>query len=848
MLPLPENRPPERPSALDQAVCRYVALSSRRAGTLLAVFAALAVLSLWPTIQLLGNLHTDLVALLPMGHPAVEALRQVGPRQISSTNLVVILESPDPKANRRLAEALRPPLDALRGSLFTDIQWQPDNEVGEFLYRTRFLYAERDDLEAAEVLLERILARRTSPLLVDLEGDAEAELAKLRQRLRPRELPAVATVTGPKQAAPSYFEHHPANRPTHYLGIMLWRRSDGLATLGDQATLDAVRGLVAQTQPSRFHPQMKVEYSGAIAMALAEQRAVRDDLSLASGLCAALVLLSIFCFFRRLTVLLAVGAPAVFGLLLTLAITYLTLGSLNANSAFLISIILGNGINSPIVLLARYGEERRAGQPFSTAMHTAIGATRRGTLTAMAAASLAYGSLMLTSLRGLSQFGFIGGIGMLLVWLVTFALVPPLVAWAERWSPRSMTAAHPPLRTPFALLGHLIALRPVAVALLLCLSIAMLARPAWRFLASPLDYSPSALRTDTPEVSRLWGIMYDLGMGNLGAGHIARDGVILVDTPDQADAVAEALRAQDRALGERRVLDEVRTLHSILPSEQEAKLAILDRLRATLDRYRKYMEADEWRDLQDFRPPDGLRKLGIADLPHRLRENFTEVDGTLGRFIGIDADPHRFNEDDGRDLIRLDRSLRVHLFGKTWIAAATSTLFASMLELIIADAPRMILCALLGVCVLIGLLFGIRRGALVLVPLVVGLFWLVAALGLLGWRLNFLNFAALPISIGVGADYAANLWARLRHELASAPPATRDPLPMLLSRVIADTGTAVSLCSLTTIIGYSSLLLSKSRALQSFGRLANLGEVTCLLAALVVLPCLAAFWLGPRTR
>lgn len=104
MLPLPENRPPERPSALDQAVCRYVALSSRRAGTLLAVFAALAVLSLWPTIQLLGNLHTDLVALLPMGHPAVEALRQVGPRQISSTNLVVILESPDPKANHAQSE------------------------------------------------------------------------------------------------------------------------------------------------------------------------------------------------------------------------------------------------------------------------------------------------------------------------------------------------------------------------------------------------------------------------------------------------------------------------------------------------------------------------------------------------------------------------------------------------------------------------------------------------------------------------------------------------------------------------------------------------------------------------
>jgi predicted RND superfamily exporter protein len=164
------------------------------------------------------------------------------------------------------------------------------------------------------------------------------------------------------------------------------------------------------------------------------------------------------------------------------------------------------------------------------------------------------------------------------------------------------------------------------------------------------------------------------------------------------------------------------------------------------------------------------------------------------------------------------------------------------------DAPRMTACALLGVCLLVVVLCGIRGAAFVLLPLFVGLLWLLAGLGVLGWRLNFLNFAALPISIGVGADYAANLWARLRHELSSSERPGDESLPALLSRVVADTGSAVSLCSLTTIIGYSSLLLSKSRALQSFGRLANLGEVTCLLAALVVLPCLAALWLRRRPR
>jgi predicted RND superfamily exporter protein len=48
----------------------------------------------------------------------------------------------------------------------------------------------------------------------------------------------------------------------------------------------------------------------------------------------------------------------------------------------------------------------------------------------------------------------------------------------------------------------------------------------------------------------------------------------------------------------------------------------------------------------------------------------------------------------------------------------------------------------------------------------------------------------------------------------------------------------VALCSTTTIIGYSTLLLASNRALRSFGLAADIGEVTCLLAALVFLPVL----------
>lgn len=313
-------------------------------------------------------------------------------------------------------------------------------------------------------------------------------------------------------------------------------------------------------------------------------------------------------------------------------------------------------------------------------------------------------------------------------------------------------------------------------------------------------------------------------MGQVGAGYIGNNGVLLVDRPEQAEAVAAAMREQDRARGQDHTIAAVRTLASTLPTEQGAKLEILERIRRRLDRQWPRLDEEERRELEAFRPPADLRPLTVDDLPRQIREAFTEVDGQRGRLIGIDADYANYRDWEGHDLIRLSRSLTVEALGKRWTAASAGTVFAGMIETIVADGPRITLAATVGVILLVGFMFGPRGSVPVLLSLAVGLFWWVAVLGRLDLKINFMNFVALPITLGVGADYGANIWARLRDRTSS------------LAQAVADTGSAVALCSLTTIIGYSSLLLSKNRALRSFGLAADLGEATCLAAALLILP------------
>mgnify|MGYP000267008853 CR=1 FL=1 len=816
---LPGSLPPSPGGRLARLCARYIGFAGRHAGLLLLLAAVVLGLALMLVLKL--ELRTDLAELLPESHPSVVALRRVSGRQKSATNLVLMIDSPDKEANKRFIAALKPALERMIPDVFSEIQWKPDTEIPEHAARWKWLYAEPQDLQHSEELLDRIIARRKAPLLVDFEGDAEQELTKLRQDLD-KKLP-------PVENSP-YFSRDKDGHNS--LGVMLWRRRDGLGSLGDHYTLKSVREIVERTGPKSFHPQMTVEYTGHIAMAVDEQKTIQESITAATLVCASLVLLVIYLYFRRLGMLVVIGVPAFIGVLLSLMLAQLALKYLNINTAFLISIILGNGINTPIILLARYGEERRRGEPAATALSTALTHTMLATGTAMLAAGIAYGSLMVTDFRGFNQFGLIGGAGMVLVWICTMLLVPPIILVGERLRPGVFTPKANLWSRPFAVLGGMVQRRPVVFAALSAVALAVALVPLGRYIKDPLEWDLNNLRSDETAAQRLWGKMEEMGMGNVGAGYIGNTGVLLVDTPEQAEPVAEAMRQKDAARGPAHVLAAVRTIMSVLPPKQDEKLAILGRIRQKIDRYRELMSEDEWRDIAGFRPPEYLRRLTPDDLPRIVREAFTETDDTRGRLIGMDADYAVYQDWNGHDLLRLAEALRVEALGKTWVAASAGTVFGGMIETIHRDGPQVTLVALVGVLGLVVIMFGLRGAVPVILALALGIMWLGGMLGYLHLKLNFMNFVTIPITLGVGADYAANIWARLR-----------DEGPGQIREVIASTGSAVVLCSTTTMIGYSTLLLANNRALRSFGLAADIGEITCLLAALLFMPVLVgAFW------
>ena len=101
---------------------------------------------------------------------------------------------------------------------------------------------------------------------------------------------------------------------------------------------------------------------------------------------------------------------------------------------------------------------------------------------------------------------------------------------------------------------------------------------------------------------------------------------------------------------------------------------------------------------------------------------------------------------------------------------------------------------------------------------------------LLGIKINFVNFIAFPITFGIGVDYAVNVMARYLRD------GGRERRRRRARHRAAPSRSARSRRSSATRRCWSR----KNVGLFLFGVLAVLGEITCLVTAVIVLPVRAA--------
>jgi uncharacterized protein len=646
-----------------------------------------------------------------------------------------------------------------------------------------------------------------------------------------------------------------------------------------EQAVQRIRADVRELQ--RVYPGVDVGITGKAVLDADEMGVAQRDTTIASLIALVGVALLFAAFFKGVARPAFVVITLVIGLSWSLGFTILSIGHLNIFTIIFAPMLIGLGDGYGIHFISRYEEERARCRNARDALERTLTGTGGGITTAALTMAAAFYMLFFTGFKGLSELGFITGSGLLLMFLATFMILPALLVLDERWRgaptyprkrpreeyhrgyvellyrfPRATLA----VSTLFAGLSLLALGRVRADFNLLHLQSAETESVIWvekifestkrsLLYGELVAESPEEVRRKTaalqalPSVARVDSIASVIPEDQERQLHLIEDlRPLLADLalPRHSDAAvdvealtgilgriafkmaAEGEGTQDaEAAPIHQEMQDVRRLSDAVVEATE-RLGREEALQA-LSAFQAELRRDLAEKLALLQENLRAEPLTIADLPPTLRQRYVGKTGHYRLFVFPTENIWEF-----QPLARFVADLQ----SVDPDALGTPVMNFAYLSAIIAGYTKAGLYAFVGVAFLAFLAFReLRPTVLALIPLSVGAVWTLGLMALWQVPLNVGNLLFLPLVMGIGIDNGIYVV----HRFWTARDLAENHI--LLDR---STGQAITLASLTTMVGFGSLMISSHRGIHSLGLLVTLGVGSVLLASLTVLPSLLA--------
>ncbi len=815
-------------------------LNIKRPFWVLGFSLILAIIGGYYSTQL--KIDTDIANLLPEDNPNVLALEKLKNTVGGETEMQVAIKSPSFEANKKFAEDLIPKTLELyyprnKDKFFKRAEFRKETE---FIKNNALYLASDQELnEITDWLQEEIDNAReeANPFFIDFEDEEEEE----------------ADEGSVEDFQESYDVLVPSEYPISEDSTIMVLKFFPTGSKSDIRYLEDMfstyDSLLTAMNPSSYHPEMEVQFGGRLKRHLEEITSIMDDVlgSFAAGISSVIVLVMLYFFIKkyihyrkgvkeklnysiwshvvRIPVpVLIIGVPLLFSLLWTFGITYFYLGMLNTMTSVLFVILFGLGIDYGIHYYARYIELRSHGLSVEEAITKTNDKTGEAIFVSAFTTAAALFVLMFADFRGFSEFGFISGTGIILALFAMLYVLPSLLVVFEKFNwilfstSENKTHKFENKKYPFA--------RPIVV-IGLVISVAVIG-----FSGNlSFQYDTGKLEPKFPEYEKFREVA-----GQVGDSDKRNPAYIIADTDEEVAEIIDKLNQKIESDTTSPTILSVEALQDRFPSteeKEEEKLEKIARVRELLDntfiRNKEDEELDKLRKAAQTREP-----LTLDQIPPYLKSQFITKDGEVGKFVIIYPS---IGLSDGRNSIAFKDDIKSVTLdsGKTYYAASTSIVAASMLDLMRTESPYMVGATFIIIFIFMLFTFrSFRWSVISMLPLLVGLLWLFGIMMLFGLQFNFYNLVVLPAILGIGEDSGVHLAHRYRDEGKNS-----------MWEVLSSTGQHISMGSITTMLGFSGLLFTSHPGLQSLGIMAVIGIGMTLLTSLTFLPALIQ-WLEDK--
>lgn len=638
-----------------------------------------------------------------------------------------------------------------------------------------------------------------------------------------------------------------------------------------------LEGEVAQIQNA--HGDVQLGLAGIPVLITQESDAILDNFVLVTVL-GFLGILAVFIIgFERVGLPSLSAIPLVMGTAWTFGLIGVFRGEITLFALAFPVLLFGLGIDFAIHILSSYSAQRSAGRDPEGALQGTFDTIGPGLLTGALTTAVAFLIMLGADFYGLQDMGFTAGVGVLMALLSMLTVLPALVvAWDRRAAGRGEVLPQVPFRF----------LRPVGEAV---------QRSRYLLLAGFLVAS-IALAYTAKDVRLDRNYLNMLPEGLPGAETQARVLELYGAGTDVVAFYAADLEEAERirvAAEASPMVGEVLSPSALLPRGVEQKQEAISALAEVVTRLAAVQPQEAHRyDAADIAAmKEHLASLKVSALQlsvlastlygpevqeacGELREAITRLDRradpsvaprlqrldgllrerltherdrlvtmTQNRALTLDQlPPALLDQVRGRDGQLL---VVVRARGNVWDEEVRAAFLSDLARIspnhagiisawdqgvgsLVGELPRVFAWTCVAVALLVFIdLRSPRQTVLALTPLVVSLLWTLGLVGWLGRSFNIISVVSLPLLVGIGIDNATHLMHRIRHDRALGPALEHSGKPLLLT-------------SLTTAIGFGSLMLSIHPGLFGLGLATSVGMGFSLLISMLLLPALVAIF------
>lgn len=848
-------------------VTAYARAITGNPGKTLLILLALGVVSTWLTTQL--TLESDQLALISQDLPEVKEVKRVIDMVGGAGYLQLAIRGDDPDTLKKVADDLNERLLAAKQPDGTPyVRFITYKVPVEFIQENMVLFVDTQDLQEGRKRITAYIKdqiRRSSPFYFEIKKTKPVELHL-------EDLIAKYSSVGKKSIRDSYYISDDKKMMMILVKPMwnsteLQRTSDFISLLTGGAKIDETpkSGLFADYSKEKGitlvedyekmgdKKTLYFGFTGSYKTSVDDSYAIQQSLDAVFKWAFGLICFITILFFRKWAPTVLVITGMALGTIFTMGFAKLTLGQLNMVTSIIGAILMGFGVDYGIHFIYRTRIQLGTGENYKQAISSALINAGRPALVAAVVTGGSFMVLLVSGFRGFSQFGFLAGVGTLIIGFTLFSWCPAILTLIgdrkPEWVPKLIGVMQPPQasdekgekRIPSPRL--MLALCTAGVA-----AICAFAIPWGGGVGLPKDHRASLFeklkagvtfnynsRALMPEQQPSVKLQDEINQ----RFKISSDPLAVV-----THSIEESKEVWDEVTGHPEkypAVDQVVSVYSFVPPPERAKA--------------NAKVLAEW--------AEDLKDIDLASLPPELQPKAELFMRILHKQpYGVDGVPAVYSTMfqslptakpenkglltflypgvdlwDGKKLLELDQQVRTirTANGHEYHAAGLAVLYATLSRIVLADGKLTVLLAAAWILLMHYLDFrSVKLAAASVIPLGAGLWMMLGLLNLTDHatlpfvgdigehRLNFMNLVILPILLGFGVSHGLYLLHRFLEGTS----------PVVALRSV---GAAVASSTLTAIAGFGSLFFAQHAGLKSIGYVACLGLATTLVVSFTVL-------------